>query len=71
MAVGKDKERIYVTVSADMAKRIDYYCEKMGLTRSAYCAYVIGQQVMSMDKALGVVDQMGLALADSLKKEAE
>ena len=62
MAIADSRERIYVTVSSDMAERIDFYREKMGLTRSAYCAYLIGQGVMSMDKAMGVWDEMGKAI---------
>lgn len=62
MAIADNRERIYVTVSSDMAERIDFYREKMGLTRSAYCAYIIGQGVMSMDKAMGIWDEMGKAI---------
>lgn len=64
MAIADNRERIYVTVSSDMAERIDFYREKMGLTRSAYCAYLIGQGVMSMDKAMGVWDEMGKAIVE-------
>lgn len=70
MAIGKDRERIFVTVSTDMAKRIDHYCNSMGLSRSAFCAYAIGQTVMTMDKALGIVDKMGEA-AVNIVAEAE
>lgn len=59
MPLAEGKERIYVTVSTEMASRIDFYREKMGLSRSAFCAYLVGQGVMSMDKAMGVVDKMG------------
>lgn len=59
MPLAEGKERIYVTVSNEMASRIDFYREKMGLSRSAFCAYLVGQGVMSMDKAMGVVDKMG------------
>lgn len=62
MAVGENRERIYVTVSSEMAERIDLYRNKMGLSRSAFCAYLVGQGVMTMDKAMGVVDQMGAAM---------
>lgn len=67
MAVGKDKERIYVTVSSDMAKRIDHYCQAMGLSRSAFCSYSVGQTVMSMDKAFGVVDEIGASLREEVE----
>ena len=69
MAIGKDRERIFVTVSTDMAKRIDRYCESMGLSRSAFCAHAIGQTVMSMDKSFGVLENLGSVLAEGLKAE--
>lgn len=59
MPLAEGKERIYVTVSDDMAARIDYYRKKMGLSRSAFCGYMVGQGVMSLDKAMGIVDAMG------------
>lgn len=62
MPLGEGKERIYVTVSDDMASRIDYYRKKMGLSRSAFCGYMVGQGVMSLDKAMGIVDEMGSEL---------
>lgn len=64
MAIADNRERIYVTVSSDMAERIDFYREKMGLTRSAFCAYLIGQGVMSMDKAMGIWDEMGKTIVE-------
>lgn len=69
MPLADGKERIYVTVSCDMASRIDFYRNKMGLSRSAYCSYLIGQGVMSMDKAMGIVDQMGSILTTKAVEE--
>lgn len=75
MAIGETKERIYVTVSCEMASRIDFYREKMGLSRSAFCAYLVGQGVMSMDKAMGIWDDMGKAIvqktSDTVAQMAE
>lgn len=66
MAVSLDNERIYVTVSKDMAERIDNLRGQMGMTRSAFCSFLIGQGVMSMDKAVGLIDAIG----DKLSAEA-
>ena len=76
MAISEDKERIFVTVSRDMGSRIDFYREQMGLSRSAFCGYLIGQGVMSMDKAMGIMTDMGrsmvekaaAAVSDSIEK---
>lgn len=64
MALSENKQRIYVTVSNEMSDRIDFYREKMGLSRSAFCAYLVGQGVMSLDKAMGIVDEIGRAAID-------
>lgn len=58
MSVKDDKFRIMVTVSEDMKNRLDRYAEKMGINRSALCAFLLGQGVMSMDKAYGMIDQV-------------
>ena len=57
MAVREDKQRIMVTVSEDMRKRLDKYAEMLGINRSALCAFLLGQGVLSMDKAYGLIDQ--------------
>lgn len=62
MALAEDKERIFVTVSKDMCERIDFYRQKMGLSRSAFCSYLIGQGVMTMDRTMGLWDEVGKAI---------
>lgn len=57
MAVKEEKTRIVVTVSDDMKNRLDKYAELLGLNRSALCAFLLGQGVLSMDKAYGLLDQ--------------
>jgi hypothetical protein len=65
MAVGNNKQRITITVSNEMAEKLDYYSGKMGVNRSAMCAQFVGQAIMGFDKAF----EMGAKyLADSLEK---
>lgn len=71
MAIGKDRAKIVITVSTDMANRIDLYCQKMGVSRSALCGMLIGQGIMSYDKSFEVVDRMGGTFADAVAKETE
>lgn len=71
MAIGKDRTKIVITVSTDMANRIDLYCQKMGVSRSALCGMLIGQGIMGYDKSFEVVDRMGGSLANSIAKETE
>lgn len=66
MAVKEDKQRIMVTVSEDMRKRLDNYAEMLGINRSALCAFLLGQSVLSMDKAYGLIDQSVKLFQDGL-----
>lgn len=68
MAIKDDSQRILVTLSKEMVQRIDFYRTKIGLTRSAYCAYLIGQGVLSTEKAMGMLDDFGAAMRDNAVK---
>lgn len=46
MALAQGKTRIQVTLSDSVIMAIDKYCETVGLSRSAYCASVIADEVM-------------------------
>ena len=68
MPVAENRKRVYVTLSDDMVDKIDLYRNQMGLTRSAFCAYVIGQNVMAMDKAMSVLDDSAKRLIKTAEK---
>jgi len=68
MPIADSRTRINVTVSKEMAEKIDMYRNQMGLTRSAFCAYVIGQNVMAMDKAMSVIDDSAKRMVNTAKK---
>lgn len=67
--IGENSTRINVTISKDMAKRIDAYRKQMGLTRSAFCCYIIGQHVMSLDKAMHTFDEATKMMVDKLDEK--
>lgn len=67
MAVKEEKTRIVVTVSEDMKNRLDKYAELLGLNRSALCAFLLGQGVLSMDRAYGLLDQTAQMLKTELQ----
>lgn len=54
----KEKIRIQVIVSKEMAERIDFYANKMGLSRSALCCQFIGKSVMGYDKAFDMANNL-------------
>ena len=68
MPVAENRKRVYVTLSDEMVDKIDVYRNQMGLTRSAFCAYVIGQNVMAMDKAMSVLDDSAKRLIKTAEK---
>ena len=61
--------RLQVNVSEVMVDKIDKYAEMMGISRSALCAYLIGQGIMSMSKAFDVLDSGGMSFAEQMMNQ--
>lgn len=68
MAVPKGKQRITITVSDESVEKLSYYGEKMGMNRSALCAYFVGQGLLSMDKAYSLIDMFASDMSEEMKK---
>lgn len=66
MGVSKSKGRITITCSSEQIAKLDAYATKMGMNRSALCAYFIGQGLLTMDKAYGVLDKFADSLSDDM-----
>lgn len=69
MAIGKNRKRVMITVSDEMAAKIDFYSNKMGVTMSALCAQMVGQAIMGYDKAYDLVDEMAKRMVDQKKDD--
>lgn len=63
--------RIQVNLSDEMIKRCDDYATKMGLSRSAFCASMIGQSVMSLDKGNDLFEALKISMPNLLEKSGE
>lgn len=50
--------RIQIKVSQEMNDRISDYASKMGLTKSSFCSFVVGQAVMNFDNVNGYLANM-------------
>lgn len=61
--------RVQVNISDELVKKIDDYAKMMGVSRSALCSVWIGQSVMSYDKSLMMIEQMGDKIGDRLLTE--
>ena len=68
MAVPKGKQRITITVSDESIEKLSYYGDKMGMNRSALCAYFVGQGLLSMDKAYSLIDRFASDMSEEMKK---
>ena len=49
--------RIQVNLSNELTAKADEYSAKMGVSRSAFCAMLIGQGLMSYDKAFDAMEK--------------
>lgn len=68
MAVPKGKHRITITVSDESVEKLSYYGEKMGMNRSALCAYLVGQGLMGLDRANSMFDKVSESMSDEIKR---
>ena len=64
MAISENKTRIQITLGNDVLAMLDDYCEKTGMSRSAYIAFVISQQLYNTNRVFDITEkaiQEGLA----------
>lgn len=62
--------RCQVNLSDNMVSKVDAYAKDMGVSRSALCSILIGQGIMSFEKANSVVESMKPELLDVVKNIA-
>lgn len=68
MAVPKGKQRITITVSDESIEKLSYYGEKMGMNRSALCAYLVGQGLMGLDRANSMFNKVSESMSEEIKR---
>lgn len=68
MAVPKGKQRITITVSDESVEKLSHYGKKMGMNRSALCAYLVGQGLMGLDRANSMFDKVSESMSDEIKR---
>lgn len=66
--------RIQVNLGPELQEKVDKYASMCGVTRSAFCAMLVSQGVMSYDKGFEILDslkdKLPGALANDIKKES-
>lgn len=70
--ISEDKTRVYVTFSNDMLRQIRLYADSMGVSVSAFISMVVGEKIMSYNKTIDIVKELGfLALQEPATKELD
>lgn len=64
----KPKTKIQVFIADDLLAKIDDYADKMGVSRSAFCAVMLGQTVMGLDNAVTLSNQL---VTDIIQKKGD
>ena len=54
--MNEKKVTLQVIVSQNLADRIDYYANYMGMSRSGFCASIIGQGILGYDKVGSILE---------------
>lgn len=50
--------KLQVLVSDELCKKIDTYANEIGISRSAFCAMLLGQGVRGFDKASEIIEDL-------------
>lgn len=59
--------KVQVSLSDEMCERLDKCAKLLGVSRSAFCANLIGQGVFGFEKASCVMDGMATQLSSTLE----
>lgn len=53
----EEKMKLQVTMSKNLIERMDKVCAQYGVSRSQYCAMVLGQNVATAEKINSSIDE--------------
>jgi len=65
--MGGDYMKVQVNISDDMVEKIDSLANKMGVSRSSLCAMAVGQYILSFEKSMSILENMGTDAVKFLK----
>ena len=60
MAVKKGKTRVQITLSDNLAEKLEELCERTGMTKSSFVSYTVA---MALDSYDGMLEKMAQAVA--------
>ena len=62
MAVKNGKTRVQITLSDNLAEKLEKLCERTGMTKSSFVSYTVA---MALDSYDGMLEKMAQAVANS------
>ena len=60
MAVKTGKTRVQITLSEDLAQRLEELCDRTGMTKSSFVSYTVA---MALDSYNGMLEKMAKAVS--------
>lgn len=68
MAISDEKTRVQISLGNDLLAALDDYCAKTGMSRSAYIAFVVSQNIYGTERIYSsVTDALNSALEKAEK----
>lgn len=55
--ISDSSERVTLTMNREFLAKVDGYCDLMGLTRSAFCVFLIAQGMFALDSTRSSIDE--------------
>lgn len=60
--------RLQITVNEEMLEKLDFYCQKLAVGRSALSSMLIGTGLAGLDKSFNVIDDVSEQLKLDVSK---
>lgn len=68
MAVAEDKTRVMVTLGNDVLERLEAYCKRLGISKSAYISYTVATALDTQEQLVsGVTAGMVGAISNKME----
>lgn len=58
--------RVQLSISQEMLDKLDFYANKMCMSRSQLMNFLCGQGLMSLDKSMSLLENMGEKVSQDL-----
>jgi hypothetical protein len=67
--IPEGKKRLAVTLDEGIYDKVALYAKSLGVTKSQLVSVWVGQQILVLDKSMGIIDKYGATLIEKEKKK--